>query len=84
MALKTKEGWTGPLSEYLKVGDEVDGGIYDHFINVLPPVTFTRSCVQMGEAYSHDDSGRAMFYTIKNEQGKWIFKGILNRIRGSL
>lgn len=78
MALKTREGWTGSLSDYLKVGDE---GIYDLFLNVLPPVTFTRSCVQMGEAVDFDDKGRSLYYTIQNEQGKWIFKGFLNKIR---
>jgi len=33
--MKTYEEWKGSLCEYLQVGDQVDEGIYNHFVNAL-------------------------------------------------
>lgn len=76
--MKTYEDWKGSLCEYLQVGDQVDEGIYNHFVNALPPATFWSTLVQMGEPYSHVN-GKATFATLAKENGVWTYKGHCHR-----
>jgi len=72
--MKTYENWNEPLNEYLQIGDIVDEEMADYFVEVLPPVTFTNSIVQIGEAYSHIN-GRATYNTLVNSNEGWMYCG---------
>lgn len=61
--VKTLEGWTkaadestNPMSfswdDYAKPGDLVDEGVYENFMNVLPPRSLWCGYLQMGEPHS--------------------------------
>lgn len=73
--IKTYEGWTGDLSNYLQVGDVVDGAMYDYFINVLPPRTFRSYLVQMGEPFSVSHEGKSTYSTLKLTGEGWTYAG---------
>lgn len=82
--MKTLEQWENSklcLSNFLQIGDEVDDGIKDYILCVLPPVTWTKECIQMGEAYDHADNGRARYLTIERKAmgENWIYTGIKSR-----
>lgn len=79
MNLKTVENWRGSLYEYLQVGDLVDEGIYNHFINVMPPATLRSTLVQIGEPYCHID-GKPTFATLEKNKSGWMYMG--NCFRG--
>lgn len=72
--VKRYEDWKGDLHDFLKIGDLVDEGITDHFLNVLPPATWTGSLIQMGEPYSHV-GGKATFATLKKTPEGWVYAG---------
>lgn len=81
MAYKTLTGWSQcgkDLGEYLEVGDIVDEGIVDHFMNILPPRTFEPDLIQMGDPYDENDQGFT-YHTIQLMHGAWFFTGIRNR-----
>lgn len=77
--LKTFENWRGSLTTYLEIGDEVDRGIYEHFINVMPPATFRENLIQMGEPYSLSKEGKPTYLTLEKINGKWIYKGTCHK-----
>ncbi|MEC0167374.1 hypothetical protein [Paenibacillus graminis] len=75
--MKTLEGWEAaeiPLDEYLQVGDVVDEGIYNHFINVLPPLTLTDRLVQISEPTDTVD-GRNTYPTLERNDQRWVYRG---------
>ena len=72
--MKTYEGWRGNLDDYLKAGDEVDEEMVNHCANVVPPIHFGSSFVQMGEPFSHIN-GRATYATFYQEDGRWYYAG---------
>lgn len=83
--VKTLQDWEkkgGNFTDFCKVGDKVDKGIVDYFVDVLPPITWRTDLVQCGEPYGHRDNpetGRweAMFITFsKNDKGRWYYAGI--------
>lgn len=76
--VKTCADWDCGLSEYLNPGDAVDEEMADYFLDVLPPVTWTRDMIQMGEAYSHI-SGKATFHTLYREGSQWVYAGVCHR-----
>lgn len=76
--VKTLENWRGDLHSYLEVGDIVDEGIKDHFVNVLPPATLNGFMIQMGEPYSHVQ-GSPTYATLVKEDGNWIYAGNCHR-----
>jgi len=59
--IKTLAGWgefceeTGKSSwgNYVSPGDLVDEEVYDYFLNVLPPRSFSAGYLQVGEPFSH-------------------------------
>ena len=80
--LKTMKGWHSSevvLSRYLQEGDEVDDEIVDHFLGVVPPVTYTRSTIQMGEPYSQNYEGHT-YLTLEKIGIRWIYTGIKNKL----
>ena len=83
--IKTLHEWEekgGNFTDFCKVGDKVDKGIVDYFLDVLPPITWRSNLVQCGEPYGHRDNpetGRweAMYITFaKNDNGQWCYAGI--------
>ena len=83
--VKTLQDWEkkgGNFTDFCKVGDKVDKGIVDYFVDVLPPITWRTDLVQCGEPYGHRDNpetGRweAMYITFaKNDNGQWYYAGI--------
>lgn len=83
--IKTLQDWEkkgGNFTDFCKVGDKVDKGIVDYFVDVLPPITWRTDLVQCGEPYGHRDNpetGRweATFITFsKNDKGQWYYAGI--------
>jgi hypothetical protein len=77
--MKTYANWKGSLNEYLQVGDLVDEDIVEHFINVLPPITFNGNMIQMGEPYSHIPGAGGTYYTITKTIEGWMYTGICLR-----
>lgn len=74
MSLKTKANWIGSLSEYLKVGDQVDEEMADYFLNILPPAFYNGRIIQIGEPDNHIGS-RATFQTIEKTSDGWFYRG---------
>ncbi len=61
--IKTMDGWTKAADasedpynfswdKYAKPGDLVDEGVYENFLNILPPRSMGYGYLQMGEPYS--------------------------------
>jgi len=76
--MKTKKDWDGSgqdLTHFLQVGDLVDEDMYWFFIEVLPPACFSSRCVQIGEAYSHNEHGRLTFATLTHTADGWQYAG---------
>lgn len=79
--MKTLNEWNESkicLSNFLNIGDEVDEEIAEYILCVLPPATWTKECIQMGEPYTHNNEGRAMYLTIEKKAigDNWIYTGI--------
>lgn len=74
---KTREAWSGGLAHYLQPGDWVDEGIYQHFLNVLPPIQ-RPGLIALGEPYSHNDEGKATFLTLRRHRQRWVYVGALS------
>jgi hypothetical protein len=72
--VKTYEGWNGSLNEYLQVGDLVDEDMHDHFLNVLPPLTWTESMLQCSEPHSHEAEGATYTTFVRTSEG-WMYAG---------
>lgn len=74
---KTRAAWEGGLSRYLQPGDWVDEAIYQHFLNVLPPIQ-RPGLIALGEPYSHNDEGKATFLTLRRHRQRWVYVGALS------
>ena len=63
------------------VGDLVEEQVVDNFMNCLPPASFSASCAQLGDPYSHRQDEltgkwRATFLTFrKADRGVWEYCG---------
>lgn len=82
--MKTRKQWREskkPLSEFLHVGDVVDDEMFDYFLEVLPPATWTADCLQIGEPYAHID-GRPTFSTLEKIGGQWVYMGNKHQPKG--
>ena len=69
----TRENWPEDWSKvepFTPVSDEV----YNHFLNVMPPVRNWSTVLQVGEPYDHD-SGGALFMSFVKIDGVWNFVG---------
>lgn len=72
--IKTYENWEGSLDKYLKVGDKVDEEMYEHFLNVLPPLVNRTNMLQVSEPYDYVD-GKNTYTTFTKENGYWTYRG---------
>jgi len=80
--MKTKKGWDESrltLDKYLETGDPVDDEMFDYFVGVLPPVTFTDKRVQIGEPVDTDGAGEYTYMTLEKIKGQWVYVGILTK-----
>ena len=76
----TKADWDGSgltLDKFLKINHPVDEALVMYFIEVLPPVTWSATCIQIGEPYDSDNKGRFTYSTIEKYPyfDKWIYTG---------
>lgn len=78
ITVKTFNNWKGSLTDYLQVGDIVDGEIVDHCFNVMPPACFTSTIIQMGEP-DHHVNGRATYVTLHKTDHGWMYVGCCHR-----
>ena len=76
--MKTLNEWRdskyNTIQEYLKVGDIVDENMVDYFLNILPPIRWSRNFIQVGEV-SDFINGRNTYMTFEREEGKWKYCG---------
>lgn len=69
----TRKNWPEDWSKvepFTPVSDEV----YNHFLNVLPPIRWRYEVLQAGGAYDHDEGG-ALYMTFVQIKGVWNFVG---------
>jgi len=76
--IKKLSDCNGSISEFLQVGDLVDGEIVDYFLNVLPPATWTASLIQMGEAMDYVN-GKTTYLTLRKGSEGWEYAGTCHR-----
>ncbi len=51
-----------------------------HFLEVLPPASWERELIQLGEGADHRGvGGRARFETLQKHDDKWIYTGTRSR-----
>lgn len=83
MEVKTLDGWHNcglSFDEFCFPGDTVSEDVVDYFVNVVPPVTLSATCVQAGEPYSSeaDENGRFRpTYTTfhRLDKDRWQYDG---------
>jgi len=89
--VKTLKGWhdsgISSFDKYFSKGDIVAEEVVDHFMDCLPPASFTGHCSQMGEAQSsrYDDQSdkyRTTYMTFSKDTGAWVYCG--NCFRGEV
>lgn len=90
--LKTIKGWTewaelpenqnnGSWDKYCNPGELVDEGVYNYFLDILPPRTLAYGYLQVGEPHSHElneETGKYQptFATfVKVEKGVYLYCG---------
>jgi hypothetical protein len=72
--MKTYKDWKGSLHKYLDIFDLVDEEMVNHFTNVLPPATFRRDLIQLGEPFDHIN-GQAVYPTLMKTAEGWRYAG---------
>lgn len=80
--MKTFKEWTGEkITDYLQIGDVVDNEMYNHFLNILPPITNTSYILQVGGMIDveKDENGidkpTYITFTKDKESEGWIYQG---------
>jgi len=79
--MKTLTGWAlsgVELNQYLKPGDRVDVSIEEYFVSELPPETWNKNTIQMGEPWSMNELGY-VYHTLENINGVWVYVGVKNK-----
>jgi len=83
--IKTLSQWNESkrdLSDFLSIGDLVSEDIADYFLSVLPPVTWTKNAIQLGEPSNFNASGKLTFLTLeKTDSVLWRYTGIKEKIK---
>lgn len=74
MIIKGMKDWKYDFGTDFKVGDRVDNEIYEHFLNVLPPLTNKYDMLQVSEPYNHIN-GKGTYATFVKDDISWIYKG---------
>jgi hypothetical protein len=77
--MKTYKKWIKSgkgLSSFLSIGDEVDSLIVDYVLSVLPPVTWTKTIIQMGEPYTYNYKRYPCYLTLEKIGENWTYAGI--------
>lgn len=72
----TMNDWMRDGTFHAELNEEVSPEIVEQMRNCVPPETMTRSCLQVGEAYSHNwETGEALYTTFEMIESKWLFTG---------
>ena len=76
--IKTFKDWMesscNTLNEFVKPGDIVDEEMYNHFLNIMPPLIFSSTLLQVSEPCDYLQGGNT-YITFQKENGNWIYKG---------
>lgn len=75
--MKTLKQWHDSkmhFDKFAQIGDVVSEDIVDYFLNVLPPRTNRRDCVQCGEPVD-TVNGRDTYVTFICTSGQWTYEG---------
>lgn len=62
------------IDKYLQPGDIVDKEMYEHFLNIIPPLVYTDRLLQVGEACDFI-GGKNTYTTFELVSGNWIYRG---------
>ncbi|MEG1409707.1 MAG: hypothetical protein RSB77_03605 [Bacilli bacterium] len=73
--IKTMKDWKYDFGTDFKPGDRVDNEIYEHFLNVLPPLVYRSNMLQVSEPYGWDSRGGSTYTTFINDGISWVYKG---------
>ena len=69
------QDWKSDFSQDFKVGDRVDNEIYEHFLDVLPPLVNRYNYFQTSEASGSDGKGNSTYLTFIKDDISWIYLG---------
>lgn len=76
--IKTYKNWLESdyecLEGYLVPGDKVDMEMYEHFLNVLPPLVNNSHLLQISEPSDYVNGGNT-YTTFEYVDGCWIYRG---------
>lgn len=81
--MKTFKDWKKEetIAEYLQIGDIVDNEMYEHFLNILPPITSRNDMLQVGGMIDveKDENGvdkpTYITFTKDTESNGWVYRG---------
>ena len=80
--IKTYKGWmesdASSIEKYLNPGDIVDEEMYNHFLNIMPPLVWDGYYLQVREACDYINGGNT-YTTFTYENGNWVYKGECHR-----
>ena len=83
--MKTYNGWNESkldFGEYANPGDEIDDDIYYYFLGVLPPRKMAHYGFLVGEPYSHNSDGAAVYDSFyQSPDGKRFYYGGRKTVR---
>ncbi len=81
--MKTLKGWTkGDFQENVKPGNEIDDEMYFYFLEVLPPRKMKGYGFLVGEPYSHNNQGKAVYDSFyESPDGKRFYYGGLKTVQ---
>lgn len=71
----TMKDWMADGSLRLQRGQNIDEEVFAQLRDGVPPTTLANGVFQVGEAYNHDYTGRALYSTFKNTADGWEFCG---------
>lgn len=69
----TRADWKGSFYDNLKINQYVHDEVVEELANCLPPRTYTRYKIQLGERYNSNG-----YATFRKENGFWYYVGLEN------
>ena len=75
LKIKTMNDWKYDFGTDFTPGDRVDEEIYNHFLNVLPPLVNRSNMLQVSEPYGWDERGGSTYTTFTHDGISWIYNG---------
>lgn len=87
----TREQWTDDFHKCCQPGEEISKDLYEHFLNILPPISLKSDAsmcgFQVSEPHDHvkgkDGRYHARYATFGTKDGKYYYLGIFRAGRTS-